>query len=324
MAHQQNSPEAVVTVENFPRAESDMYFTVSAGQGGFGAFHHHRDLMPIDHQSVVRANRDTLYSDAVLDLDAGPATVTLPDPGRRFLSMILINEDHYCVGVEYGAGSYRVSREQVGTRYVLLAIRTMINPATADDAEAVHALQDAMSIDQPCGPGQLDLPPWDHASQKRVRGALVVLGEGLPDLARAFGSPSQVDPVRHLIASASAWGGNPDKDATYLNVAPERNDGETVHRLTVRDVPVDGFWSISVYNRDGYFEPNSHGIHTVNNLSAKRAADGSITVQFGGTTDDANVNVLPVPKDWNYMVRLYRPRPEVLDGTWRFPLARPA
>ncbi|MEV7279700.1 DUF1254 domain-containing protein [Streptomyces sp. NPDC093111] len=324
MVQRQSTPEAVaVTVENFPRAESDMYFSVSANQGGFGAFHHHRALMPIDHQSVVRANRDTLYSDAVLDLDAGPATITLPDPGDRFLSMILINEDHYIAGVEYGGGSYRVTREQVGTRYVMIGIRTMVNPGIAGDLAVVHALQDSMHIDQPGGPGDLDLPAWDQVSQKRVRDALIVLSEGLPDLAHAFGAPGHVDPVRHLIASASAWGGNPDKDATYLNVTPEDNDGDTVYRLTVGEVPVDGFWSISVYNSDGYFEQNTEGVYTLNNLGAKRAADGTITVQFGGTTDDEDVNVLPVPKGWNYMVRLYRPRPEILDGTWAFPPARP-
>jgi hypothetical protein len=28
-------------------------------------------------------------------------------------------------------------------------------------------------------------------------------------------------------------------------------------------------------------------------------------------------------KDWNYIVRLYRPRPEILSGTWKFPDAMP-
>ncbi len=42
------------------------------------------------------------------------------------------------------------------------------------------------------------------------------------------------------------WGGNPARDATYLAVTPAKNDGKTVHRLTVKDVPVDAFWSISV------------------------------------------------------------------------------
>jgi hypothetical protein len=57
-----------------------------------------------------------------------------------------------------------------------------------------------------------------------------------------------VDPVRHLIGTAAGWGGNPDKDATYLNITPAKNDGTTVYKVVVKDVPVDAFWSISVYN----------------------------------------------------------------------------
>ncbi len=38
---------------------------------------------------------------------------------------------------------------------------------------------------------------------------------------------------------------------------PKSNDGRTVHRLTVRAVPVDGFWSISVYNAKGFFQKNA-------------------------------------------------------------------
>jgi len=58
--------------------------------------------------------------------------------------------------------------------------------------------------------------------------------------------------VRHLIGAAAAWGGNPVKDAIYLNVTPSKNDGKTIYKLDVKDVPVDGFWSITVYNAKGY------------------------------------------------------------------------
>ena len=52
--------------------------------------------------------------------------------------------------------------------------------------------------------------------------------------------------MRYLIGSAAAWGGNPDKDALYLNVTPNQNDGKTIYKLDVNNVPVDGFWSISL------------------------------------------------------------------------------
>jgi hypothetical protein len=46
-----------------------------------------------------------------------------------------------------------------------------------------------------------------------------------------------------------------------------------------------------------------------------------VTVQFGGCADQ-EANCLPISPGWNYLVR-YRPRPEVLDGTWTFPEAEP-
>src|SRR5437899_10826491 len=97
-----------------------------------------------------------------------------------------------------------------------------------------------------------------------------------------FGTKDQVDSVRRLIGAASAWGGNPEKEATYLNVTPAKNDGTTVYRLNVKDVPVDGFWSISVYNAKGYYEQNKYGAYSINNITAKKAMDGSVAVQFGG------------------------------------------
>jgi hypothetical protein len=90
----------------------------------------------------------------------------------------------------------------------------------------------------------------------------------------------------------------------------------------VKDVPVDGFWSISVYNAKGYFEPNAQNAYTLNNITAKKSADGSIAIQFG-SCDGKIANCLPMTPGWNYLVRLYRPRAEVLDGTWRFPEAQP-
>jgi hypothetical protein len=58
--------------------------------------------------------------------------------------------------------------------------------------------------------------------------------------------------------------------------------------------------------------------YSLNNLTAKRNADGSIPVQFGGC-DGKVPNCLPIMPGWNYAVRLYRPRAEILNGTWTFP-----
>jgi hypothetical protein len=312
------NPQAV-TVDNFVCAESDRVLAGFCLQG-FGKFVHYRELSPVENQLVQRGNRDTLYSFAVLDLDAGPATITLPDAGGRLLSLTVFSQDHFTPGSVYGAGDHVVRKEDVGTRYALAALRTMIDPNDPNDIAAVHALQDGAQVRQD-NPGRFEIPDWDAAARKKIADALTVLGATLPDWRGAAGLPEEVDPIRHLIVTATSWGLNPEKDATYLNVTPALNDGKTNHRLKVRDVPVDGFWSISVYNAEGYFEPNPQNAYSINNITAKKEADGSVVIQFGGC-DGGVVNCLPIFPGWNYMVRLYRPRKEVLDGTFKFPDAR--
>ncbi len=312
-----------VTVDNFVRAESDLYFRgLLKDSGGIGKFLHRREPARIDNQTVIRLNRDTLYSSAVFDLDAGPVTITLPDTGKRFMSMQVINEDHYVPEVAYGKGSYTLTRDKIGTRYVAVAIRTLVDPANPKDVEEVHGLQDAIKVSQKAI-GTFEAPDWDQASQKKVRDALLVLGSTIPDFKKAFGTKADVDPVRHLIGSAAAWGGNPDKDAIYLNVTPAKNDGTTVYKLDVKNVPVDGFWSVSLYNAEGYYEANSYDAYSINSITGKTNPDGSITVQFGGC-DGKIPNCLPIMKGWNYTVRLYRPRSEIQEGKWKFPEPRPA
>jgi hypothetical protein len=307
-----------VTVDNFARAESDLYFGGALKDaGGIAKFFHNREPTPIDKQTVIRMNRDTLYSAAVFDLDAGPVTITLPNAGKRFMSMQVINEDEYTPMVVYKPGNVTLTKDNVGTRYVIAAIRTLVDPNDPKDLKEVHALQDAIKVSQKA-PGKFEVPNWDQASQKKVRDALLVLGSTLPDFRKAFGTKAEVDPVRHLIGSATGWGGNPDKDAIYLNVTPQKNDGKTIYKLRVKDVPVNGFWSISLYDAKGYFEKNPYNAYSINNIIAKKEADGTVAVQFGGC-DGKIPNCLPIMAGWNYTVRLYRPKPEILNGKWKFP-----
>ncbi|MDD2050590.1 DUF1254 domain-containing protein [Pseudomonas putida] len=322
MLQAQTPVKNTVTVDNFARAESTRFFSTVVSRGGFGQFTHNRQLVPIEMQPVVRLNRDTLYSSAVFDLDAGPVTVTLPDSGGRYFSMIAINEHENTPGVVYKAGSYTYSKQDVGSRYVVLGVRTMVNPNDAKDVQAAHALQDAIKVRQEGGAGKFEMPAWDPASQDKVRAALLALAATVPDSRGMFGRQDQVDPVRHLLGSAAAWGGNPEKDALYLNITPAQNDGSVVHRFKVKDVPVNAFWSVSVYNGAGYFEKNPYNAYTLNNLTAEKDRDGAVTVQFGGC-DGKIANCLPTLPGWNYMVRLYQPGEAILSGTWHFPEATP-
>jgi len=145
--------------------------------------------------------------------------------------------------------------------------------------------------------------------------------------AMAQSSPANTVPVnveiQRLISAATTWGGNPRNDAIYLNFTPPQNDGNTLYKLNIKDVPVDGFWSISLYNAEGYYQKNPYDAYSLNNITSKKNADGSVTIQFGGC-DGKISNCLPIMNGWSYTVRLYRARPEILNGKWKFPESQPA
>lgn len=303
-----------VNVDNFTRAETErMFRAVMADTGGLNRSVHNRTPTPLDHQPVIRQNRDTLYSGGVYDISQD-ATVTIPQTSGRYLAVMPINQDGYVNDVLYDPGEHLITVGTYDTEYLMLAVRVLVDPNDPGDVAAANALQDQVTIrtssDRP-------LPVTDYDSQTftATRTALLELAKGLPDFRHAFGARDRVDPVRFLIASAAAWGGLPDSAAQYLNVNPGLPVGE--YTLTVKDVPVDGFWSVSVYNADGYFPTDTGGRVSINNLTAERDPDGSVTIHFGGSAD--RPNLLPIMDGWNYLIRLYRPRAEVLDGTWAFP-----
>jgi hypothetical protein len=225
--------------------------------------------------------------------------------------------------VVYAPGRFTYTKDKIGTRYVFLLVRTLANPEDPADMKAANAIQDAIKVEQ-ASIGKFEVPNWDLASQAKVRDALNALAplrEG--DTGAMFGTRSEVDPIAHLIGTAIGWGGNPPYAAVYDSTYPKNSDGKTVHKLTAKDVPVDGFLSVSLYNAKGFFEKNDLNAYSINNLTAKPNPDGSFTIQFGGCQRETP-NCLPTMAGWNYTVRLYRPRKEILDGTWKFPEAKPA
>jgi len=314
----QNTDSVPVTWENFPRAQLHREMEHFVEQGGFGEFYHYRTLFPLDEQVEAATNRDTLYSVGVFDLTE-PVTITKPDPGDRYQSMVVLDENQYAKLFGYEPGEYTLTQDDIGTRYTCVLVRTFVDPNDPDDVETVHGLQDELVASQDAV-GTFEIPDWDQQSHDDLFDALVTVGKTMDDLRGACGDVDEVDPVKFLLQSVTPFG-FPASEAHYLSRVPERNDGETPHTLTVRDVPVDGFWSVTAYNSDWYLEENDYGAYSVNNVTAQRADDGSVTVHFGGDPDQPNY--LYTPEDWNYMVRLYQPHEPILDGSYQFPEAQP-
>jgi hypothetical protein len=308
-----------VNIDNFVRAETAAQIDRTLKMtGGVNKWGHNRQPTPLDRQNVIRMNRDTLYSFTIVDISKG-ATLTLPDPGKRYMSLMVVNEDHYINKVFHKGGTYKLTMKEFDTPYVILAGRTLANPVEPEDVRAANALQDQMKIEAASAKPYTH-PNYDKASYEATYKPLLELSQGLPDARHTFGTKSEVTETRHLLGTAFGFGGLPEYEAFYINRGELRKAGD--FQLTVQNVPVDGFWSISIYNKDGYFEENEFNSYSINNLTAKPNSDGSVTINFG-TSPYGKDNFLYVMDGWNYVVRLYQPREEILNGKWTFPEPQP-
>ncbi len=125
---------------------------------------------------------------------------------------------------------------------------------------------------------------------------------------------------------------NAPKETKYfyqdLDASGARLNGANRYTVTFakgRTPPVNGFWSLTLYNEHHFFEPNDLKRYSVGtkNRRMKYNDDGSLTVyvQSDAPDDSKRDNWLPSPKkgDFSLYVRTYWPRPAVTDGSWTPP-----
>jgi len=308
----------LVTADNYVRAETDIQMKgYIDSYGAFGKFHHNRQPYDVNNQVTIRGNRDTLYSFGVWDLRS-PVTITLPETGGRYQSLMVVSQDH-SIWAFYGPRTGTLTEEKVGSRYVFLAMRTFMDPNDEEDMKAAYRLQDAIVVEQ-ADIGKFEVPDWNKEEVEQMRETINVVASTVTDSSKMFGKKENLDPIYWLLGAALGWGGLPAEAASYANAVPEQNDGKTPYTLTVTDVPVYGFWSVTLYDDKGFMPVNRYNAYSFNNVTAKKDKDGSITIRFGG--DPKADNFLPIVPGWNYIVRMYQPGPEILNGTWTFPSAQ--
>ena len=311
--------EVKVNALNFVTAQTALQFeTYQERAGGVNKFLNEREPVPIDKQTTIRMNRDTLYSFAVIDISKD-ATVILPDAGSRYMSMMVVNQQEYINAVYLTQGKHKLTKEKFDSDHVFLVIRTLVDSNSVEDIKAVNDLQDQFEI-KANSSTPFTAPKYDMASYKSTLDALLELGKGIPNSKGWFGSKKETNPIGHLIGAAVGFGGLPESHAYYLNMNPDLPVGE--YAITAKDVPVRAFWSVSLYNAEGYFQKNPQNAYNFNSVNAKKNPDGSITIHLGGCTD-GRVNCLPLMEGWNYGVRMYEPEKAILDGQYVFPSVEP-
>lgn len=136
--------------------------------------------------------------------------------------------------------------------------------------------------------------------------------------------------TRTAIARSNMFVNRPEETRYfYLDVDSQgaRLNGANHYTVTYKTLPpVNGFWSLTVYNEHHLFEPNSLNRYSVGtkNKNLKYNADGSLTlyVQNESPGADKESNWIPAPKgDFSLYQRTYWPKQDVIDGKWTPPAA---
>ena len=136
--------------------------------------------------------------------------------------------------------------------------------------------------------------------------------------------------LKRAIVTQLGLGANLPEDAIYpLNLADDTGkplDGANkyaIHFAKDEIPPVSAFWSITLYDTEGFQVANPLNRFAVSSwMPFKRDADGSLTLYFQNESpgSDRESNWLPAPKGpFNLTMRLYAPKSEALTGLWNPP-----
>ncbi len=306
-----------VTPDTFIRAESDRMFSDIAKQAsGVNKLFHFRHITPLDRQTVIRMNKDTLYSMGIVDTHKG-ATITFPEiPDGRYASIYLVDNDHYVPAVFYKPGIYKLPRD---TKYLGIGVRIQLfNPDDPEEIKLINQLQDQFVIKA----NSADPFPafkWDKASLKALHAQYEKEATGYSNWNGTQGPRGKVNEKTRHIAAAAVWGLFPEKDATYLNYSGEHDTG-SCWQASYPAPENKAFWSITVYGKDGFLK---HENSIVNSSNVKLNNDGTFTVYYGSRALCGKVaNRLDVTPGWNFLMRIYRPGESVLDGSYKLPEAQ--
>ncbi len=192
----QSDEPVIVNVDNFARAETAFQFdrVLTLVEGGeVNKFVHFRDPTPLDKQTVIRMNRDTYYSAAIVDISKG-ATLTIPETNGRYVSAMVINEDHFNNKVYHKPGTYKLTMEEFGTPYVMLTFAPLVDDLDPEDVKKVWAIQDGITIKANSSKPYTH-PNYDKESYEATYKPLIELSRGMPETKRMFGKEEEVDQV---------------------------------------------------------------------------------------------------------------------------------
>ncbi|MFD2167453.1 DUF1254 domain-containing protein [Thalassotalea euphylliae] len=308
---------AVVTAENYAAAESARQFLKNQDLAGVNKFLHKRELTPTDNQPVVRMNRDTYYSFAIIDVSKG-AYIEMPDiPKGKYMSIQPVTEDHRIQAMRYGSGKFDLTTH-IGT-HVYVVVR-LDSTFTQEEASKI---QDQMKIvaksDNKYQSGQFDKASFEKVEMDLKTQMLKILKrDGAEALYGMFTDPKDASKElytqeKYAVGAAIGWGGAQLADNVYE--VSGNYPADMCHQATFEDPKNNAFWSITVYDKKGFM---FNDLANLSSNTAKPNPDGTYTISFG--CGDKAINNIPTKNAsgvFNLGIRHYMPSDRVKNDGYR-------
>jgi len=306
-----------VAPEDYPTAETSRQLLISQSRAPVNALNHTRQLTPTNDQPVVRMNRDSYYSFAVVDVSAG-ASITIPAmPEGTYASVQPVTEDHRIQPMSYGSGTFQLATHQGSHIYVIVRLDSTLSQADA------NRIQDGMFISAGSAKA-FSAEPVNETSFKaaeasiRAKAPQMLAEEGANVNVGMFTAPTDqsrgsYSDYKYMMGAALGWGGAQLIDNLY-ELSPQY-PAEGCYQASFQDPRNGAFWSFTVYNEEGFMFDD---LANINSDAATPNQDGTFTVSFGcGTKAMNNLPILNESGVFNVLVRHYRPSERVRDEGYR-------
>ncbi len=297
----------IVTEENFLAAEADRYFAEQQKLAPINEWEHKLKLMTYQTQTVVRQNRDTLYSKALVDVSKG-ATFSV-EKSDQYQTLHVLDSNHREIFVLYSDSDVRTKKidmsdlSQGADTHVYVVLRTaMPNGESPEAYKIANKLQLSAKIQ--ANSAKPYVPKgFNQESREKTRLALEpkLLTFSIPN---AFGTVDAKNVTKYdaTIGVGIGWGGFSTAHAHYkILIAQDRNGAPQTMTFPAPKFKKGGFFSITTYGPDAYIHADKYAL---NMHEMKKNQDGSYTVNFNRPGENNNIEIM---KGWTAALRMYRP-----------------
>jgi hypothetical protein len=322
-------------LRDFVQTEAVNSMNFPLQQVGWNKLLHIPKITAYEDKFVVRPNNDTLYTMVMIDIEEGYAVLQFPETDRYISALVydlehyildggvLINETRPIIFVKKGNPIPDIDGIVIKSELGVVSpiIRTLVRGA--DDIPAAHAVQQQITLTKVGDEKHTGLmqPVLKEDKFKEMR-EFFRERTGSTSWDDMYGSRTDNIPMIDLAQGVyEGLGAFPAYAARYVSIFHD-TDGSELHAsrqyslVVPADIPVNNFWSVTVYDDDGLLIPHEERIHNSSSEISVKNRDGSTTITFGQCTPEIN-NCIPTGDgDWNFTWRYYGPEGAIADGTW--------